>query len=188
MRHQILRYFRTPLIGLALLLITLLGFSLAVPSLFDEISPGGGVKSLAIRINSLFSSDDASFNYREAFWRESFKELLGHPIFGIGLGKDVTFPIANYTLTFPVREMHNSIFALTVQTGLLGLIAFAHIIWRAFRKVKWRLRDQIVPAAALLGILIASLFGTYFEANFLILFFWVALAWVGASVIHKSAS
>lgn len=175
------RYFLKPLIAFALMGIIIGGYLLVVPSDLGNVSPLKAGQSLLARVASVFSSGDVSIEWRIAFWREALNQVIHHPLTGIGLGQNITFQLSGVTSTVPVREMHNSMFALAVQAGAVGLIAFLALIWHAFRQVAWRLPRQAVPAAALLGVLVASLFGTYFEANFLILFFWLSLGWLAGA-------
>lgn len=182
------RYFLKPLIACTLLGIVIAGYLFIAPSDLGALSPLKAGHSLAARVASVFSSGDVSVEWRIAFWREALNQLIHHPLFGIGLGQNITFQLSGVTSTVPVREMHNSIFALTVQTGAVGLAAFLFMIWQTFRGVAWRLPRQAVPAVALLGVLAASLFGTYFEANFLIIFLWLSLGWLaGVKNMERSA-
>lgn len=183
-RQTLTDYFRAPLAAAAVLAVVIFGAAAIVPGSLGEVKPLAGMQSLALRVGSLFSSEDVSINWRLALWRESFSQFLNHPLFGVGLGQAITFPLSNYTLTVPVREMHNSLFALLVQTGLIGFGFFIWLMYEAFRGLRWFVREQAVPAAALAGVLAAALFGTYFEANFLIVFFWLALGWLAAAKVQ----
>lgn len=179
-RARLLRLARPPLMTAGAILAILFVLNLSAPAVFQN-SGNSFIDSVATRARSLVSSDDVSINWRKALWREGWNSWVSRPVFGLGLGRELTFQLQGTVFTKPVRELHNSVFALLVQTGLVGAAFFGYLLWRLFRQINWRSRAETIPVIAVSGVLLASLFGTYFEANFLIIFFWLSVGWlVGA--------
>ena len=183
LRRHLTAYSRWPLALGLVGLVAILMLTFSAPALVQNGTLGEGVGSVLERAKSLFSSDDVSINWRKTLWAEGWQNLIDRPLFGLGLGRELNFQLSATNFTVAVRELHNSVFALLVQTGLVGGAVFGWLLWRLFRPVKWHLRRAVVPAVALTGVVLASLFGTYFEANFLIVFFWISAAWLASARI-----
>jgi O-antigen ligase len=141
--------------------------------------------SIKLRFLSIFtaSASDDSAIWRKEVWTAAYKLLLKHPVFGIGLGQKMKVELFNYESDIEVREMHNDYMALALQTGIVGLIFLAwfiiEIIRRFFSLYKEIDRQHqqyfLAGAGGILLYLFSANFGTYFDINLLVIFFWILL-------------
>lgn len=145
------------------------GANLTLPDFFTDVKT---------RLESFLDPSDVSFDYRLAFWKESFLHFLANPLIGIGFGQEITFPVAGALLTMPARELHNSLYAILLQMGIIGFLPLLFIIiWGSIKFFRQNDKEKSALYFALLAIfLFSSLFGTYFEINLLVIFFWIFLA------------
>ncbi|MFA6027937.1 MAG: O-antigen ligase family protein [Patescibacteria group bacterium] len=142
--------------------------------------------SIYLRVQSIFTfsyADDSALWRREA-WLAAYKVFTHNIVFGIGLGKTLTLELFNYESEVDIRELHNDFVAIALQMGLTGLLLifwFIFEIMRRFVKI-YRETDKakqqyLLPAAACLVLFLFSAnFGTYFDLNLLVIFFWIMLA------------
>lgn len=87
------------------------------------------VQGMESRFTRKFSSDAAE-DFEEGFLEEnlsaSYVAFSRGPIVGVGLGNVAGVITAKY-------EIHSTYLAVVAQCGLLGLVAYAHFMWRHFR-------------------------------------------------------
>ena len=149
-----------------------------------EISKPG--ESIVRRIESFGNPrEDASTLYRLEAWKAAGNEWLGNPILGIGFGQQLFFDVGGYPTIAEVRGLHNDIYGLLVQGGLLLFIPFMIMAFRGFwlgivasRDAKdARLREVAMASSAGLAMFgVAAFFSTYLIINLFIIFFWLLLA------------
>lgn len=176
-RELIVKTLQKPFVGaLAFLVLIYLSFSFLFPS--ATLNEPDFFSDLKLRFESFFNPEDVSFNYRAAFWKESFTHLLENFLWGIGFGQEITFFVSGAILTMPPRELHNSLYAILLQMGIIGFLPFlAFILWCFIKFFTSSDKEKSAYSFALLTIfLFSSLFGTYLEINLLAIFFWVFLA------------
>jgi len=183
LRFNLKDWFKKPLV--AALLLGLLLIFLAELFPFSSVHLSSyEFKSLGWRVYSLFSgSSDASVVWRLSLWGEAFKRFLQRPFLGIGFGQRIEFlSSSNYLSSTDVRNLHNSLFGILLQEGILGALLFSALLFFALKKIfanKEKARQGCL-LALLLGFLFASFFGTYLEINLLALFFFFILGLVRA--------
>lgn len=84
---------------------------------------------------------------RIALWRDSMKMIRDYPLFGVGLGGwPALFPHYRTAPWFPLvyREAHNDYVQLAAETGLLGVMLVAWIVFRIVRSLM-RARYEVTP-------------------------------------------
>lgn len=138
---------------------------------------------------NFMSLTDESATFRLAAWNAAFKTFLNSPFLGLGFGQSLTFEFQDYENILDVRELHNTYAAMILQMGLLGSSFYFMLIFsvllESFRALKTATLDKKPYVLALLGFLvmflIVSFFGTYWETNFFMMFFWLAYGLVIAA-------
>ena len=103
--------------------------------------------SIAARIGSIWNAADYSLQGRLTFWAVSWKMFLKFPVQGAGLG-DFGY---HYTYLQPdwryyTTDPHSFIFQALAETGLIGLIFIAVLIWWGVKRLV--LAAKNVPAAS----------------------------------------
>lgn len=142
------------------------------------------LSSMNERVGSLFSdfSTDESFSWRELVWKESLREYIKNPFWGMGFGQKVYVESDGYKDFVEVRNIHNSWLVLLFQGGLLVAGFFVFFIFSLFfnlvkiREKGWQDNLLIV---LLLNYLSLAIFQPYWETNMLSIFFWIILGLIG---------
>ncbi len=129
---------------------------------------------------------------RLELWSATLQMLRQHPLFGAGLSGFAERIGPFWNANHPERfiDPHNIVLNFWVETGVLGLIAFAWILVRAFQ-VSWRgwhhadapwRPIELGVLLALVAFVVHGLVDVPYFKNDLSLEFWalVGLAWVGA--------
>lgn len=137
------------------------------------------VETILARTESLGNtSSDESLSWRKLVWRSVYEKWKTGPIFGIGTGQVVYVETETYKEFIEARNIHNSLFAVLLQTGLLGIFIFFYFIYASVKS----LFNQKIAAIykfsllSMLGLyLIVIMFQPYLEANMLGIFFWIVL-------------
>lgn len=137
---------------------------------------------VSTRITSIGDTYDESAAWRGAVWQSAFARFAEHPLIGIGLGNSVPVELGEYRDIIEVRNIHNSWFALIVQTGLIGSMLFCLFLVSLFKSV-FRLRggDELATLSRVILITLSAFFVVvfffqpYLETNLLSLFFWALL-------------
>ncbi len=179
-------------------LVGVIGLSVLTLAPNSSLSRGAfeGVSSFFERVVSITDSGvDESAAWRGSVWRSAFSEFSEHPIFGVGLGENVPVELGDYRAIVEVRSIHNSWFAIAVQTGAIGSILFLFSFFLfIIQSLQLKLSvssEEFLLRGILLSILvffgIAFLFQPYLESNNLTFFFWITLGLIGA-LLHRNAS
>ncbi|OGI17290.1 MAG: hypothetical protein A3J63_01545 [Candidatus Moranbacteria bacterium RIFCSPHIGHO2_02_FULL_40_12b] len=132
---------------------------------------------------------DESFSWRNTVWTEAIKQYAKKPVFGFGFGKKLYVETENYRNFVEARNIHNSLIALLVQSGLITSIIFIIFIYKTFRQLIIKKEKNWIDVAVLImfiNYLIAFLFQPYLETNMLGIFFWILLGLMRSSVQIKS--
>lgn len=144
------------------------------------------VSVVSDRISSIGNPYDESLVWRKAVWQSAFEGFTASPLFGIGFGKYVPVELGDYQRYIEVRDMHNSWFALLIQTGIIGVLIFliflANLLWPLWKKrnkEEWFMPINIVLALLLFQALV-FLSQPYLETNLLGIWFWVTLGFARA--------
>lgn len=135
---------------------------------------------ISTRVTSIGNTYDESAAWRGVVWQSAFERFSQHPLIGIGLGNSVPVEIGDYRDIIEVRNIHNSWFALIVQTGFVGSLLFLLFLSSLMVSV-FRLKAEGETDMAMRAILLALsvffavvfLFQPYLETNLLSLFFWM---------------
>ena len=154
------------------------------------------VPFVAARLAHQFDPHQATFVLRVAIWSVTFRMLSDHPLFGAGISGYQTV-MAHYRTRnlHPEPYAHNIFLTTWSEVGLIGMIAFAVILfglmWRA-----WKSTDLASDTRPLLWGLFAAwvvfvvhgLVDSPYWKNDLSLQFWVlaSLEVVAIAAIHRS--
>lgn len=175
---------------LTLLFVTYVAFLFPQSSLYTNIGSVTGV--VGGRVTSIANSDDESIAWRSVVWKETIKEYLHDPVFGIGVGKKVAIEIGKYKDFVEVRNIHNSFLVLLVQLGFFGIGFLGATIWSLIKNTYSQLRQKgesklfaQIALAILTLHLVAFLFQPYLETNLLGIFFWINLGVLRRLSEHK---
>jgi O-antigen ligase len=140
-----------------------------------------------------------SMQGRFQLWRATLRMLRDHPIFGTGLSsfqRSINVDRGDDTenLIYP----HNILLNFWTETGILGVVAFAWIVFQAIRVPlrglrrglpQWRPIHRGV-LLAIVGILVHGMVDVPYWKNDLSLEFWVllALTWAGVRWANQDSS
>jgi len=180
-------------IAFSVVLVWLFYLVTADTSLFDSFT--SAVTKRAASLNP-FAIQDESARFRLAAWEESWKQFTLSPLLGIGFGKEIEFELSGNEYSIEVRELHNDYVAFALQMGIIGFATFVYFIMSmiksgigAVRRVSIELKPYLIAAFAFFCTFLAlSAMGTYWETNFFLLFFWLALGLIIASANLKNKS
>jgi len=150
---------------------------------------------LAVEVN--FSNGSNTLVGRFELWRVSLQMLQQHFLFGAGLSgfSQTIGPYWNPTHTDRFIYPHNIVLTFWSETGLLGLAAFAWIIFTGFKQSwhGWRVRQsewrplELGVFLALVAVVVHGLVDVPYFKNDLAVEFWVllGLAWAGNQIAAK---
>jgi O-antigen ligase len=123
----------------------------------------------------------SSFTSREMIWQAATKIISDHPLFGIGLGRfqEVYLSYQKYYppyLEWAVPQPHNIVLAVWLQTGVLGLVGFALLVFQAvILLIKNKSRESVLLLGLLALYLIYGIFDTPFFKTDLAFSFWLII-------------
>ena len=127
--------------------------------------------------------DDESASFRILAWEEAWQSFKVSPLIGIGFGHKLTFDYFGYPVRIQVRNLHNNFIGIALQMGIFGFLSFIAFnvlfIRQAYRKFKTAnsyFHSYLLGFfACYLLFLLSANFGTYFDINLLVIFFWIIL-------------
>ena len=141
---------------------------------------------LVERLQSVSSLQaDSSWSWRTYAWRDGLNAFMENPVLGIGFGQSLVLRIGDFQQVVFVRELHNSLLVLLVQTGLIGTLFFIAINITAcfyLSKILKRRGQYYTYALGILGMyitfLVAFLWQPYLETNIMGIFYWLILGMI----------
>lgn len=141
--------------------------------------------SVELRIKSLFTSqiNDESALWREESWKGALRAFTNNPILGIGYGQNLYVELFDFETEIEIRDLHNDYIGMMLQTGILGILAMfwfmIEIIKKFFKQNKKAVQQNkaflLSAASGIVLFLFSANFGTYFDINLLIIFFYILL-------------
>lgn len=123
--------------------------------------PGGEGVNLA-RVNSLVQKLE---NYDKGF-----EIIHKYPLFGVGFNNLCLVRERSMQNSNACHGLDNSFLFIWATSGILGLIAFTHLVYQIFKRSNFQFK------AILLAIIFHSLFTNTLFYNFIM--FWLCIAWV----------
>lgn len=151
------------------------------------------LKSAAVRFKTLVfvAEGDESSTFRILAWERAWDLFKKNPILGIGFGQKITFDFFGWPMRIEVRELHNDFIGLGLQMGILGFVIFVglnvlflQIVFKTLKKVPKDLAPYLLGFfGSYILFIISSNFGTYFDINLLVIFYWIILG--GGIAISK---
>lgn len=147
------------------------------------------LKERAMSLLELSHYRDVSSEWRALSWAEAVDVWLGAPIFGSGLDQSLSFEFEGAEQFTLVRDLHNDPLIILTQLGLLGFGCWITIFVLTLRNLRYHLENQELEwmrttyVAVMILTITASIFSSYFQANVLIVPFWVLVGalWALAS-------
>ncbi|MFA5029267.1 MAG: O-antigen ligase family protein [Patescibacteria group bacterium] len=141
---------------------------------------GGDLKERVVSI--LNTAGDTSASWRISLWQTAQRVWLLNPFLGVGFGLKIPLELPDWHTFEEVRNIHNSLLAILVQMGIIGLLLFLLVIATVLAK-SWKkifLNEDLNPyylglVACLTALIFASLFQPYLETNLTGVFFWLIL-------------
>jgi len=100
------------------------------------VSLPAGQNLVLRRLQSIVTPGDSSSFYRLAVWGETVDMIRDFWLSGVGLGHRaymLLYPQYMHDRTKRPFHAHNTYLELLAETGILGLLAFAWLVWRLFR-------------------------------------------------------
>jgi len=136
-----------------------------------------------------FAIQDESALFRLAAWEESWKQFAAHSLIGIGFGREIGFELLGNEYKILVRDLHNDYVAFALQMGVIGFAALIYFIAAMIKKgistvkrAESEFKPYLIAALAFFcTFLVLSAMGTYWETNFFLVFFWLALGMIVAA-------
>ncbi|MFA4817307.1 MAG: O-antigen ligase family protein [Parcubacteria group bacterium] len=136
-------------------------------------------ETILVRASSLGNtSGDESLSWRKLVWQSVYEKWKTSPLIGVGTGQLVYVETETYKEFIEARNIHNSLFAILLQTGLIGIFVFFYFVYAV---VKNLFKAKAAPEykfalLSMIGLyLIVIMFQPYLEANMLGIFFWIVL-------------
>jgi O-antigen ligase len=133
------------------------------------------IPALRNYVTQVILLNDWSGNVRKVMWHETVMMLKDHPIFGAGLAGFPATIAAYHKATWMeiFQYPHNIILNLWSETGLLGIAAFAWILWTWIKQAGARRLWLILPVVA--AILVHGLVDVPYFKNDLAVTFWLLI-------------
>lgn len=136
---------------------------------------------------NVVSLQDESFRWRVSAWVAGLSLWRSSPVWGIGLGHQITGYDELFFFDIPPRDLHNNYLGIFVQAGLLGLVAVAYwfiYLLRSFLQVWGKLAEEnsfetqlfFTWGNVVLLFMIVFSISVYWDINLFIIFWWLALA------------
>lgn len=123
---------------------------------------------------------------RVQMWAETIEMLKSRPLLGAGLAgyQEAVRPYHVFQWAEIYLYPHNLILNFWSETGFLGLLAFAMLIWLYFKELRLAPRDglTIALAASMLIILVHGLVDVPYFKNDLSVLFWIL---VGLALLNR---
>lgn len=145
------------------------------------------IKSTFLRFKAFtLTPTDESAYFRLFAWQKAWELFKKNPALGIGFGHRLTFDFFGWPTRIEVRELHNDFIGIALQMGIVGFLSFIALnvvfLAQALGLVK-KVKEDLGPyCLGFLGcyvlFMVATAFGTYFDINLLVIFFWIFLGTV----------
>ena len=157
------------LLGKKTRMATLIVFAIAIVLVFLSPSRGTVMEKLTLR--------DWSGVVRRSMWSETAEMLRDRPLLGAGLSgyPSALRPYHRATAIEIFQYPHNIFLTFWSETGLLGLAAFAALLFAFFRRV-FAARNAVL-AGAMTVILVHGLVDVPYFKNDLAVLFWFFITW-----------
>ena len=140
---------------------------------------------------------EGSASQRWEIQKTAFKIFVDYPVAGVGLG---CYPLANklYSPKLGTRDTHNTYLNLAAELGVPGLLLWLALIASVFRHWRRAKRALLVSnidrlgvamhaiwiERAIVGFLVASLFGSY--SGITMLYLMLGILWSAASLVQRA--
>lgn len=182
--------FVTTVLAVIILTASLLYFQGTAEKIYQDIS------AMTSRIASVSDlSEDSSATWRQDVWSDAKKIWTLNPILGVGFGHVMIIDSGTYQSVVEIRNTHNSLLAIMVQMGLIGIIVFllfiASVVLTSFQKIY--LNNDLKPyylglIAALIVFLVACIFQPYLETNLMSIWLWLILGLLRTASIYEDSA
>lgn len=160
--------------SIILFLVGLVALPLVLPS------------SILNRLSSIGNTGDSSTSYRISIWKGAIDMIRDYWYRPIGQGTvafNQIYPLYSYS-GVGAEHAHNLFLQLMIETGILGIIAMAGVLFKFYQTLGHALKvckekilsvQMIAFIAGMTGFLIQSLFDNTWYNNRMILIFWIFL-------------
>ncbi|MBI2426331.1 MAG: O-antigen ligase family protein [Candidatus Kerfeldbacteria bacterium] len=137
--------------------------------------------------------EDSSTEFRAVIFKEGMRAFVQNPIAGVGFGRSIDVDVSDWTGEQKIRELHNTYAELAVQMGVVGLLAFGMMLVslaregrHAYAVIPQDMKPAMIGVVAfLITMLTITAFGTYFQTNMYLLFFWTFAALLVAPLFFE---
>ncbi len=175
------------LIAIVLLFVYTVLYSAINMKMPGQISKTWYVLKERTSVSVVTGGDDSSASWRLSVWKSGLQLWSFNPIFGLGLGKMITGTIGDYLYDIAAKELHNNYLAILVQLGVVGALAVIYWFYALLRNMHalWQKNkngDDIEQSMMFFAINTILLFmivyaiSVYWDINFFILWWWLAIA------------
>lgn len=138
-------------------------------------------------IEYVTSMRDSSFRWRVSTWQTGFYSWAINPIFGTGLGYQISGFDNNWPFTVALREIHNDYLAILFQLGMVGFMIvglwFVYLVYEFFKNRKilsgpeiFRSRLLFFSWSAIIILMAGFSISIYWDINLFVIWWWLALA------------
>lgn len=182
-------------IGRFLMIIAIAGLfvfyiSAFIPNFSLNIATEDYLQPFVERVTTFsLNPEDESAQFRLKSWGAAWNSFTENPIFGAGLDAKLNIEVNDFRQTIDARDVHNSFLTILVETGLLGLAPLVLLIIlaitngrRALKQINKKPHYLLAFLLGFVAFVAAANFGVYFETNITVIFFWIFLAGMFATV------
>jgi len=138
-------------------------------------------------VSLITGGDDSSASWRLSVWKSGLQFWSFSPVFGLGLGKSITGTIGDYLFDIAAKELHNNYLAILVQLGIVGALVVIYWFYTLLRNMhalwqKTKNGDGVEQSMLFFAINTVLLFmivyaiSVYWDLNFFVLWWWLAIA------------
>jgi len=138
--------------------------------------------SIIMRIKTIGDLSDSSNYYRFQIWQKAIEIIKDFFLTGVGLGFESFRAISNlYIKDFSPYHAHNTYLEIGIEIGIVGLIVFLMIIYKAFSDVKNQndknIKIYVVGLmSGILGLLVHGIAEHILYNPKIVFQFWITLA------------
>jgi O-antigen ligase len=186
------KFFKTAIIVAVISAIMLTAYSfggkiISGDSAGKTVSETSTVLQERTSMANVIGGEDSSFHWRLSVWQAGYKAWLIHPLFGLGLGYEISGFDNGWPFHVALREIHNDYLGILYQLGIVGFLAmlewFIYLFYRFLKSRDDLIGEDINEARRLFSFssvvllfIVGFSISVYWDINLFVIWWWLALA------------